>query len=236
MITVILGTGPGLGAALVRQFTGQGHTVVAMARRKDFLDSLCEEEAKKGGKIIGVPCDASKPESIKDAFAQIPKSDKVGCLIYNASAPFRPASILDTTPEEMEAAWKATCLGALVASQAILPGMVAQGYGTILFTGATASIRGSAKMSALAVPKFGVRALAQSIAREFGPQGIHASHILVDGVIDTEKTRQYLGDKPIPQDSLLSPSAMAQVYWQLYAQDRSVWTQELDIRPFVEKF
>ncbi|KAI9226044.1 MAG: short-chain dehydrogenase/reductase SDR [Piptocephalis tieghemiana] len=235
-MTIVLGTGPGLGAALVRQFSGQGHTVVAMARNKEYLDSLCKEESKEGRRVIGIPCDASKPESIHHAFSQLPGSLQLDCLVYNASAPFRPSSILDISVEDMQAAFQSTCMGALIASQIALKRMVDQGRGTLLFTGATASIRGSVNMAALAVPKFGVRALAQSIAREFGPKGIHASHILVDGVIDTERVRSYFADKPIPQGSLLSPSAMAEVYWQLYTQDRTVWTQELDVRPFVEKF
>jgi NAD(P)-dependent dehydrogenase (short-subunit alcohol dehydrogenase family) len=112
--------------------------------------------------------------------------------------------------------------------------MLARGRGTILFTGATAALRGGAKFAALAVPKFGLRALSQSIARELGPRGIHAAHIIIDGGVLSERARQWAPDRP--DEGFLSPDAVADTYWMLHKQDRSAWTQELDLRPLLEKF
>jgi NAD(P)-dependent dehydrogenase (short-subunit alcohol dehydrogenase family) len=124
--------------------------------------------------------------------------------------------------------------GAFYAAQQVLPAMIESGRGTILFTGATASLRGSARFSALAVGKFGLRALAQSMAREFGPQGIHVAHVIIDGQINTPRMREMSPDREY--HTMLSPDAIAETYWQLHTQDRTAWTLELDLRPSVESF
>jgi NAD(P)-dependent dehydrogenase (short-subunit alcohol dehydrogenase family) len=144
------------------------------------------------------------------------------------------AGILELTPEQFESSWKVNCFGAFLAVQQVLPAMVERSRGTILLTGATAAVRGSAKFAALAVGKFGLRALAQSLAREFGSQGIHVAHIIIDGMINTPRVRAMASERE--EHTLVSPEAIAQTYWQLYQQDATAWTLELDLRPAVEKF
>jgi NAD(P)-dependent dehydrogenase (short-subunit alcohol dehydrogenase family) len=124
--------------------------------------------------------------------------------------------------------------GAFYAAQQVLPAMVEAGRGSVLLTGATASMRGSARFSALAVGKFGLRALAQSMAREFGPQGVHVSHVIIDGQINTPRIQETSPDRE--DHTMLSPEAIAETYWQLHSQDRTAWTLELDLRPAVESF
>jgi NAD(P)-dependent dehydrogenase (short-subunit alcohol dehydrogenase family) len=124
--------------------------------------------------------------------------------------------------------------GAFYAAQQVLPAMVERGRGTVLLTGATAALRGSARFSALAVGKFGLRALAQSMAREFGPQGVHVAHVIIDGQIDTPRVREMSPDRD--EDTMLSPEAIAETYWRLHAQHHTAWTLELDLRPAVESF
>jgi NAD(P)-dependent dehydrogenase (short-subunit alcohol dehydrogenase family) len=124
--------------------------------------------------------------------------------------------------------------GAFYAAREVLPTMVEEGHGTILLTGASAALRGRAGFSALAVGKFGLRALAQSMAREFGPQGVHVSHVIVDGQINTPRVNEMMPDRE--EHTMLSPEAIAETYWQLHSQDRTAWTLELDLRPSVESF
>jgi NAD(P)-dependent dehydrogenase (short-subunit alcohol dehydrogenase family) len=151
--------------------------------------------------------------------------------VYNASA-FQRGDVVDVTPEQLEACWKVGCLGAFAAAREVVPGMLARGRGTILLTGATAALRGSAGFSALAIPKFGLRALGQSLARELHPRGIHVCHAVIDGGIDGPRTRA-MGWSP---EKMLDPEAIADAYWAVHRQSPSAWTQELDLRPAIEKF
>ncbi|MBN1241022.1 MAG: SDR family NAD(P)-dependent oxidoreductase, partial [Gammaproteobacteria bacterium] len=154
-------------------------------------------------------------------------------VVYNAGA-FVPEGILDITPQTFEHCWRVGCLGAFLVGQAAARLMTQRGRGTIVFTGATASLRGGARFANLAVPKFGLRALAQSMARELGPRNVHVAHVIIDGQIDSERYR-HLAEERGP-DSLLSPDAIAEAYYQLHLQHRSAWTHELDLRPWSEKF
>jgi NAD(P)-dependent dehydrogenase (short-subunit alcohol dehydrogenase family) len=154
-------------------------------------------------------------------------------LIYSAGA-FVFGGVLQLTPQDFERCWRTSVQGAFISSQQVLPDMVEANKGTILFTGATASLRGGSKFAALSVPKFGVRALSQSLAKEFGPKGIHVAHIIVDGQIGTPSQLENRGDRPA--DSFINPDAMAETYWNVYIQNPTCWTQELDIRPFSEKW
>jgi NAD(P)-dependent dehydrogenase (short-subunit alcohol dehydrogenase family) len=142
--------------------------------------------------------------------------------------------ILELPPEDFDRCWKANCAGAFYGAQSVLPAMLQRGRGTIILTGATASLRGSARFSALAVGKFGLRALAQSMAREFGPQGVHVAHAIIDGQINTPRVREMSADRE--EHTMLSPNAIAEAYWQLHVQDSTAWTLELDLRPAVERF
>ena len=230
----ILGVGPGLGAAVARRFAREGFAVALMARREGSATGVREEIEGAGGTALPVSADATDPASVAAAFDHI--RSNLGApevFVYNAGA-FQMGGILDLSPEKFDECFRANCAGAFYAAQQVLPAMVEARRGTVLLTGATAALRGGARFSALAVGKFGLRALAQSMAREFGPQGIHVAHIIVDGQIDTPRVREMSPGRE--NHTMLSPDAIAETYWQLHAQDRSAWTLELDLRPAVESF
>ena len=233
-VAVVVGVGPGLGASVARRFAREGFAVALVARGKDKLEPVQGDIEKAGGSALSVTADATDPASVSAAFSQI--REQLGdptVLVYNAGT-FVFKGIVDTAPEEFETCWKANCMGGFLAAREVLPAMVEAGRGTILLTGATASLRGGGKFANLAVGKFGLRALAQSMAREFHPQGIHVAHVIVDGQIDGPKTRARGGDRP--DETFLAPDSMADTYWHLHSQPPSTWTHELDLRPHVETF
>lgn len=233
-VAAVLGVGPGLGTAAARRFAREGFAVALLARGQDNLDHAKAQIDKLGGTSLAIPTDAADPASVRAAFAAIGRElGPPEVLVYNAGA-YQIAGILEVTPEQFTACWQANCMGAFLAAQQVLPAMLERGGGTLLFTGATASLRGSARFSCLAVGKFGLRALAQSLARELGPRGIHVAHIIIDGQIDTPRLRAAAPDRE--PATLLSADAIAETYWQLHQQDSTVWTQELDLRPATEKF
>lgn len=232
-VAIILGVGPGLGSAVAHRFAREGFAVGLVARSEDYLNQLKTEIETVGSAAIAV-ADVTDPISIQTAFNKLHSElGSTEVLVYNAGA-YINAGILELNPEQFEAAWKVNCFGAFLAAQQVLPTMVEQQRGAILLTNATASQKGSARFAALAVGKFGLRALAQSLAREFGPQGIHVVNIVIDGIINTPRTRSMMQERD--QHTLLSPDAIAETYWQLYQQDRTAWTLEIDLRPAVEKF
>jgi NAD(P)-dependent dehydrogenase (short-subunit alcohol dehydrogenase family) len=230
----VLGVGPGLGAAVARRFAREGFAVALIARRTESVAGVRGEIEAAGGTALAVSADATDPASVAAAFDEV--RDGLGdpeVFVYNAGA-FQMGGILDLSPEKFDECFKANCAGAFYAAQQVLPAMVEAGRGTVLLTGATAALRGGARFSALAVGKFGLRALAQSMAREFGPQGIHVAHAVIDGQIDTPRVREM---SPGREDhTLLSPDAIAETYWQLHSQHQTAWTLELDLRPAVEGF
>jgi NAD(P)-dependent dehydrogenase (short-subunit alcohol dehydrogenase family) len=233
-VAAILGVGPGLGAAVARRFAREGFAVALMARNEDGLSGIRQEIEEDGGAALSISADATDPASVEVAFGRV--RDEVGdpeVFVYNAGA-FQMGGVLEIPPERFDECFRANCAGAFYAAQQVLPAMVEAGRGTILLTGATASLRGSARFSALAVGKFGLRALSQSMAREFGPQGIHVAHVVIDGQINTPSMRERSPDRE--EHTMLSPEAIAETYWRLHTQDRTAWTLELDLRPSVEGF
>ncbi|HEU0201740.1 MAG TPA: SDR family NAD(P)-dependent oxidoreductase [Burkholderiaceae bacterium] len=231
-IAVIVGVGAGLGWALVQRFAAAGMQVVAAARRADKLHALVQPGQQT--QIRVETCDATKPADVTRLFDTV--ASEVGTprvAVFNAGT-YERGGILELTPESFERCWRIGCMGGFLVGQAAARLMVPAGAGTILFTGATASLRGSAGFANLAVPKFGLRALAQSMARELGPKGIHVAHVIIDGQIEAERNRE-LAQQRGP-DSLLPPAAIAEAYLQLHQQPRGAWTHELDLRPWVEKF
>jgi NAD(P)-dependent dehydrogenase (short-subunit alcohol dehydrogenase family) len=220
---VIIGVGPGLGAALVERCAREGLAVSAGARNAERLRALLDQRDLKD--VAAAPCDVTDQASVDDLFASaISVHGTPSLVVFNASG-YARGSILDLNASQMEAAWRVGCLGGFHVGQAAARAMVPHGRGSIIFTGATASLRGSANFAPFAVAKFGLRALTQSLARELGPKGIHVAHTLIDGQI---------GDDP--NDAKLRPAEIADAYWHLHRQQRSAWTQELDLRPWVEKF
>lgn len=229
-----MGVGPGLGAAVVRRFAREGFAVGLMARGKESLAAAQEEVEGTGGTAQAVTTDATDAASVASAFDRV--REELGepeVFVYNAGA-FQMGGILELSPEQFDDCFRANCSGAFYGAQQVLPAMVERERGTIILTGATAALRGSAKFAALATGKFGLRALAQSMAREFGPQGIHVAHVIIDGQINTPRLREAQPDRE--ESTTLSPESIAEAYWQLHTQDPTAWTLELDLRPALESF
>jgi NAD(P)-dependent dehydrogenase (short-subunit alcohol dehydrogenase family) len=221
-LAIIAGLGPGLGAALAEKFSANGHRVVGLTR----TPHACEYDL--------LQLDLSVATQVERAFAEIDQAygDAPRVLIHNP-AELIIQSFLETSPADFERAWRAMALSAMLCCQQAIPRMLAADGGCILFSGATAALRAGADFSAFASAKFALRGLAQSLAREFQPQGIHVAHVVLDGILWTERSRERL---PIEQAQALLPQEVAEIYWQLSQQPRSAWSQEIDLRPDVEPF
>ena len=233
-VAVVLGVGPGLGAAVARRFARESFAVGLMARGEENLATVREEVEGNDGEALTVSVDATDAASVASAFEEV--RGELGdpeVFVYNAGT-FQIGSILEITPEQFDECFRANCSGAFYGAQQVLPAMVEKGHGTVILTGATAALRGSAKFAALATGKFGLRALAQSMAREFGPQGVHVAHTVIDGQINTPRLRETQPERE--ESTTLSPDAIAEAYWQLHVQDPTAWTLELDLRPALESF
>jgi NAD(P)-dependent dehydrogenase (short-subunit alcohol dehydrogenase family) len=228
---VVVGVGPGLGAALVRAFAREGYTVVAAARSASSLQDF--DDANKADRVVPVDCDATSQVDVDRVFGKAAAVGPTEVAIFNAGA-FVRGSVLDTDPAEFERCWRVGCFAGFLVGQAAARRMLERGAGTILFTGATASLRGGSGFVNLASPKFGLRAVAQSMARELGPKNIHVAHVIIDGQIHSERYAHLESERG--PDSLLEPDAIAAQYVALHRQQRSAWTQEIDLRPWSEKF
>src|SRR6478736_1942585 len=224
---LIVGAGPGLSASLARQLTGRGVKVALAARNVDKLSKLADET---GARMFAA--DAAQPASVAALFDEVAAA--IGdpeVVVYNASGRLRgPLAELD--PAAVEQAIAVSAYGGFLVSQQAARRMLPQGRGAILFTGATASVKGYAQSAAFAMGKFALRGLAQSAARELSPHGIHVAHFVIDGGIRSA-VRTEPKDKP---DSMLDPDAIAANYWNVLCQPRSAWTWEMEMRPWVETF
>ncbi len=229
---VVVGAGPGLGWHLAKRFARAGMAVAVAARDRDKLEGLLSQEPEAA--IWAYQCDAAVAGDVHSLFHSIDRDLAGPDLVVSNVGAFEPARVLEATPEQFERCWRVGCLSGFLVAQAAASRMVERGQGTLLFTGATASLRGGAGFANLAVPKFGLRALAQSLARELGPQGVHVGHVVIDGQILSERYRHLAKERG--PDALLDPEAIAETYYQLYRQPRSAWTHELDLRPWVEPF
>jgi len=248
LYAIIAGAGSGTGASLARKFA-QTYTTILIARKESTIGPLVSEinaNPHTSNRAIGLTADLSSATSLAAAFAslkaQLPPDALLAAAVFNASGGHARKPFLELTREEFTAGWEGNGLGLYNFAQLALPLLlqaVESGQTlyppTLLLTGATASVRGSALFGSFAVGKFGVRALGQSLAREFHPKGVHVAHVIVDGGIDTPwgKERVVNGGAV---DGKLSPDGMADTYWSLHTQPRSVFTQEIDMRPFIEKF
>jgi NAD(P)-dependent dehydrogenase (short-subunit alcohol dehydrogenase family) len=232
-VAVVIGVGPGLGASLARRFAAT-YAVAMLARKADYLRALAREIRQGGATVLDLGCNVSDSAQITAAFRAIRQDlGEPDLLLYNAgSGTF--GSITEITLEQYEADWRVNAFGAFVAAKEVAPAMIARGRGTMLFTGATAGVKAGPKSVSFGPAKFAMRGLAQSLARDLGPRGIHVAWINVDGSIDIPGAR---GLKPSLQDGdFLKPDAIAETYWHLAHQDPSAWTMELEVRPFKEKF
>jgi len=232
-IAVIAGVGPGLGSGLCRRLLSAGFHVAGLARSADTLDSL-KETAGGSERFLGIACDTTNERSVEDAFTDIESTlGPPRVLVYNAGHLIR-GGLLDTSPEAFADSWRISAFGAFLCARRAVPGMLDGAGGTLIFTGATASIKAAAGFPAFGSAKFALRGLAQSLARELGPRGIHVAHVILDGIIWSPRTRQRWPD--LQDGTCLSADAIAETYLQLIRQDRSAWTFELDLRPDVEPF
>ncbi|KAJ7570299.1 hypothetical protein O6H91_01G113900 [Diphasiastrum complanatum] len=193
-----------------------------------FAEELVEKEAE--AQVAAIRIDCSNSKSVTEAFEGVHSLGCVEVLVYNTNTPFpSPLSkFTNITAEAFQLSLTTPAMGAFYCVQQVLPGMLERKKGTIVFTGATASIRGGAGFSELACGKFALRALSQCLAREFHPQGVHVAHVIIDGIISTQRDKD--------DGKTLNANAIAEIYWQLHNQDKSAWTQELDLRPCCEKF
>ena len=218
-IALIGGAGEGLGAALGRRFAKGGFEAILCSRTQGERADLREES------------------QVLELFDRVEKRGPVEVAIFNAGANFR-AAIAETPAEMFEEVWRLGCYAGFLFGREATRRMLARGKGTILFTGATASIRGGAQFAAFAAAKGGLRQVAQSMARELGPKNIHVAHVVIDGMIDNRRTRERMAErvKDLPADGMLATDAIAEAFWQLHAQPRSAWSFETDLRPWAEKF
>jgi NAD(P)-dependent dehydrogenase (short-subunit alcohol dehydrogenase family) len=224
---LIIGAGAGLSASIARQLRAEGLEVTLAARDTNKLAALCQATGAQAH-----ACEASDPDAVASLFDTLDRDDRTpDVLIYNPSARSR-GSIVDLVPAEVERALAVGAFGAFLAAQQAVRRMLPAGRGAILFTGASASLKGFAQSAPFAMAKFALRGLAQSLARELQPQGIHVAHVVIDGGIRSERRPQD-ADRP---DSLLDPEAIAQSYLALLRQPRNAWSAELDLRPWVERF
>jgi NAD(P)-dependent dehydrogenase (short-subunit alcohol dehydrogenase family) len=232
-VCAVVGVGPGLGAALARRF-GKEYAVALIARGEDKLVALATEIESATGKALAVPADVSKAADITAAFDKVRHElGDVDALLCNAA--MRPfGKLMDTKPSTFENTWRVSTFGAFLAAQEVVPAMLKRGSGTIIFTGATAGIKPFPTSAAFGPAKFAMRGLAQVMARDLQPQGIHVAYVNVDGAIDMPAIRERFPQ--LTEDDMLKPSAIAETYWFLAHQDRSAWSHDVDVRPFKEKW
>jgi NAD(P)-dependent dehydrogenase (short-subunit alcohol dehydrogenase family) len=227
---LIVGTGSGISAAFARALAAEGWRVALSARNVDKLADLAAEIG-----ALTLPADASKPDSVAKLFAEVDaRLGRLDAVLYNASYRVR-GPFLDLKPHEVARAIEVSAFGAFLVAQAAARRMVAQGEGAILFTGASASVKGYAQSAPFAMGKFALRGLAQSLARELAPKGIHVAHFVIDGGVRSPERGRVEAAADTP-DSLLDPAGIAQTYLAVLKQPRSAWSQEVELRPWVERF
>ena len=233
-VAVIAGVGPGLGASLARRIAKEGSRLALLARSSGFLETLSKELGRRGTETLAIPTDIGEADQVIRAFQHIrDQFGPVDLLINNASAggPFGQPFV-EISAENFAHSWRVGVLGSFLCSQAVVPHMLQKGAGCILFTGATSSVRGGAITFSSA--KFGMRGLAQALARELWPKGIHVAHIVIDGGIREDEFGAEAEDQTT--EPLMNPAAIAEAYWGVVKQDHSAWSLELDLRPHREKF
>jgi NAD(P)-dependent dehydrogenase (short-subunit alcohol dehydrogenase family) len=232
-----VGASAGLGAALGRRFAHERLIVGLTGRNADRVRAVAQEIVAAGGQARALPGDVSSPEEVHRLAHDIQELGPLRAAIFNVGSAVR-GGLLELTPEQFEATWRGSTYAGFLFSRAALPQLLAGGGGSLLFTGATASIRGRGPFIAFASAKAGLRSLAQSLAREFSPRLVHVAHVVIDGGIDGERLRD-AARKFVAHagpDGLLNLESIAESYWQLHQQHRSAWTHELDLRPYKEAF
>lgn len=239
-VCLVMGAGDATGAAIARKFASEGF-YTCIARRERHLSKLLELEneiREAGGMAKAIGVDAREEDQIIKLFDEIETGiGELEVVVFNIGANVW-FPIAETTSRVFRKVWQMACYAGFLTGREAARKMIPRNRGTILFTGATASMKGSAHFSAFASAKHGLRAIAQSMARELGLQGIHVAHLIVDGMIDTPWIRENFPDKfqGTDEDNVINPEDIAEAYWMVHNQKRSGWTYELDIRPWVEKW
>lgn len=237
-VALVIGAGDATGGAIARRFARAGYTACVTRRSLDKLQPLLAQIKAEGGTAHGFASDARKEDEVIALIEQIESSiAPIEVLVFNIGAN-APCSILEETARKYFKIWEMACLGGFLNSREVAKRMVQRGRGTIIFTGATASLRGSANFAAFSGAKMALRALAQSMARELGPRGLHVAHVVIDGAIDTAFIRDNFPERYAlkGQQGILNSEHIADSYWMLHCQPRDAWTHELDLRPWLEKF
>lgn len=237
-VALIVGAGDAIGSAIARKFAEQGLTVCATRRNGDKLNPLLEKIRADGGTAHGFACDARKEEDTISLFRKIETEiGEIDVMVFNVGANV-PMGILETDSRKFFKIWEMACFAGFLNGREAARHMSKRKRGTILFTGATASVRGGANFAAFSSAKQGLRALAQSMGRELGPQNIHVAHVIIDAAVDTQWIRDNFPDysKRKAVDGIVNPDDLAENYVTLYKQPRNAWTFELDIRPWDERW
>jgi len=239
---VVVGVGAerGLGAALCRRFAAEGYHVLVAGRTPEKIDRVARTIETRGGRATPVPTDTTREEDVVGLFDLAMAEDGHGpadLVVYNAGNNQR-LRFTEVSAETFEAFWRVSCFGGFLVGREAARRLLPLGRGTVLFTGASASLRGRPGFAHFAAAKAGLRAVAQSMAREYGPQGIHVAHVVIDGVIDGDMVRR--GRPQIVEqrgeDGLLAVDSIAEAYWQIHRQHPTAWTHEIDLRPYKEPF
>ena len=235
---LIIGAGDATGGAIAKRFAAEGYATVIIRRTATSLELLAQEIRAAGGEVYPMGVDARDEDAVLSLFATIENDiAPLDVMVFNIGANvFFP--ITETTARVYRKVWEMAAFSGFLTGREAARHMAPRGKGTIIFTGATASVRGGSGFSAFAGAKHALRALAQSMARELGPQGIHVAHSIIDGAIDTAWIKENFPDRYAlkERDGIVNPDAIAEQYWQLHKQDRSAWTHELDLRPWLETF
>jgi NAD(P)-dependent dehydrogenase (short-subunit alcohol dehydrogenase family) len=240
-VALLVGAGDAIGAAVARRFAAGGYPVCVARRSAEKSQSLVQEIVSSGGVAHAVSTDVRNEEAVQALFAHVEAElGSVEVCLFNAGANVK-SPLIDTSARLFFKAWELACYAGFLTGREAARYMVPRGRGTILFTGATASVRGGSGFAAFAAAKFGLRAVAQSMARELAPKNIHVAHLVIDGAIDSEAIHRRLsaatGVMPdLAPDSLIQTSSVAEAYWALHNQSRDGWTHELDLRPYSERW
>ncbi|MEC8847544.1 MAG: SDR family oxidoreductase [Pseudomonadota bacterium] len=237
-VALVIGAGDATGGAIAKRFAREGFTVCVTRRNGDKRARLVAAREAAGGRAHGFGSDARREEEVIDLIETIERDiGPIEVFVYNVGAN-SPMSILDETARRYFKIWELACMGGFLNGREVAKRMVKRGRGTMLFTGASASLRGRANFAAFAGGKHGLKALAEAMARELGPQNIHVGHVIVDGAIDTAFSSENFPERYAlkERDGILNPAHIADNYWHLHCQPRDSWTFELDLRPWIEKW
>jgi NAD(P)-dependent dehydrogenase (short-subunit alcohol dehydrogenase family) len=237
-VVLVVGAGDATGGAIAKRFASEGFVACVTRRSADKLQPLVDAIKAEGGEAHGFACDARKEEDVIALIEDIEtRVGPIEAFVFNIGANV-PCSILEETARKYFKIWEMACFSGFLNAREVAKRMVTRNRGTILFTGATAGLRGASGFAAFAGAKHGIRALAQSMARELGPMNIHVAHVVVDGAIDTDFIRNSFPEKYATkdQDGILNPEHIAENYWYLHSQPRDAWTFELDLRPWNERW